>query len=137
MNMRGYNHCVFGGNAIADSKVYEGKSKVVSFCLAVNRGKTKDGVDLGTDFLDVKVFGKAAEWTSVKKGEPVVVVGKLRKEKYKDSWTVQVIADHVWKINNGYGQKADEEPFEKLADVPLPSDDDFPVPGEEQADIPF
>jgi len=132
--MRGYNHCVFGGNAIADSKVYEGKSKVVSFCLAVNRGKTKDGVDLGTDFLDVKVFGKAAEWTEVKKGEPVLVAGKLRKEKYKDSWTVQIIADQVWKINNG--TPGAKEAFEVLAGSQ--ADDDFPIPGEEkEADIPF
>ena len=134
MNVRGYNHCVFGGNAIADSKVYEGKSKVVSFCLAVNRGKTKDGVDLGTDFLDVKVFGKAAEWTEVKKGEPVLVAGKLRKEKYKDNWTVQIIADQVWKINNG--TPGAKEAFEVLAGSQ--ANDDFPIPGEEkEADIPF
>lgn len=133
--MRGVNECFFGGNAIADSKVYEGKSKVVSFCLAINRGKTKEGVDLGVDFLDFKVFGKAAEWTEIKKGEPVLVKGKLRKEKYKEQWQVQIIADQVWRVNNGTPDV--KEAFEMLTAKPA-DDDDFPIPGEEkEADIPF
>ena len=136
--MRGFNQCVFAGNAIAYSKTFEGKGKVVSFCIAVNRGKNKDGVDLGVDFLDIKVFGKAAEWTSVKKGEPVVVVGKLRKEKYKEVWQVSLVADQVWRINNNQAPASDSDSmpaFDML--VEKDDGDDLVVPSEDQADIPF
>ena len=34
---------------------------IASFSVAVDRGKNKNGEDMGADFIPVKVFGKQAE----------------------------------------------------------------------------
>lgn len=107
--MKNINQVVISGNATQDSRTFEGKSKVVVFTLAVNKGKDRDGNDLGADFLDVKVFGKPAEWTTLKKGQSAVVVGSLAKEKYNDEYRTYVKAFTVLPTAK-FGEAYDEPP---------------------------
>lgn len=71
------------------------------FSIAINRGKDKDGKDLGADYPNVVCFGKTAELVEkyVGKGRMVAIIGKLRTDSYekdgKKLYTTDVVADHI------------------------------------------
>ena len=74
---------------------------IASFSVAVDRGKNKNGEDMGADFIPVKVFGKQAENCEryLAKGCRVAVQGKIQTGSYeKDGqkvFTTDVIAQRV------------------------------------------
>ena len=74
---------------------------IASFSVAVDRGKNKNGEDMGADFIPVKVFGKQAENCErfLAKGGRVTVQGRIQTGSYeKDGqkvYTTDVIASRV------------------------------------------
>lgn len=74
---------------------------VAVFTLAIDRGKDKNGEDMGADFIPVKVFGKQAENCErfLGKGCRVSVQGRIQTGSYeKDGqkvYTTDVIAQRV------------------------------------------
>ena len=75
---------------------------IASFSVAVDRGKNKNGEDMGADFIPVKVFGKQAENCEryLAKGCRVAVQGKIQTGSYEDKngqkvFTTDVIAQRV------------------------------------------
>lgn len=74
---------------------------IASFSVAVDRGKNKNGEDMGADFIPVKVFGKQAENCEryLGKGCRVSVQGRIQTGSYeKDGqkvFTTDVIAQRV------------------------------------------
>ena len=75
---------------------------IASFSVAVDRGKNKNGEDMGADFIPVKVFGKQAENCErfLGKGCRVAVQGKIQTGSYEDKngqkvFTTDVIAQRV------------------------------------------
>ena len=72
------------------------------FTLAIDRGKDKNGEDMGADFPRVTVFGKQAENCEryLAKGCRVAVQGKIQTGSYEDKngqkvFTTDVIAQRV------------------------------------------
>ena len=72
------------------------------FTLAIDRGKDKNGEDMGADFPRVTVFGKQAENCEryLAKGSRVAVQGKIQTGSYEDKngqkvFTTDVIAQRV------------------------------------------
>lgn len=78
-----------------------GGTACTSFALAIDKGKDKDGNDLGADFPRVTVFGKQAENVCkyLAKGRQIGVAGRLETGSYeKDGqthYTTDVIAQRV------------------------------------------
>ena len=75
---------------------------IASFSVAVDRGKNKNGEDMGADFIPVKVFGKQAENCErfLGKGCRVSVQGRIQTGSYEDKngqkvFTTDVIAQRV------------------------------------------
>lgn len=75
---------------------------VAVFTLAIDRGKDKDGKDLGADFPRVTVFNKQAENCEryLAKGCRVAVQGRIQTGSYEDKngqkvFTTDVIAQRV------------------------------------------
>jgi single-strand DNA-binding protein len=81
------NTVTFAGFATASAEYQEINGRgLAEFTIAYNR-KSVDGKKPGqVDFIDVKVWGKHAAHVakSVKKGEPLVVVGPLRQDRWED-----------------------------------------------------
>lgn len=69
--------------------------------IAVNRGKSKDGKDLGADFINIVVYGKQAEnFCNFKhKGDMVLIEGHITTGSYekdgKKIYTTEVTADRI------------------------------------------
>ena len=75
---------------------------VAVFTLAIDRGKDKNGEDMGADFPRVTVFGKQAENCEryLAKGCRVAVQGKIQTGSYEDKngqkvFTTDIIAQRV------------------------------------------
>ena len=104
--MNNLNRVQITGNLTRDSetKYPQGGLAILSFSLAVNRSvKQGDGWKQEASFFDVKAFGKIAEWRSgLTKGQPVLVAGELRQERWeKDGQQhskVVIVADTVEKL---------------------------------------
>ena len=71
-----------------------------NFCIAISRGKDKEGNEL-TDFPNITAFGKTAELVEkyCKKGMMVGITGSVRTGSYekdgKKYYTTNIIADRV------------------------------------------
>lgn len=76
---------------------------VAKFTIAINRRKTKEGMETGTDYFDVVVFGQRAIncYTYLERGMRVGVCGHLRSGRYVSKRTgqtvktVEIIAEDV------------------------------------------
>jgi len=81
-----FNRVILIGNLVTDIvvKYTPQGTPVVTLRLAVNSGKSKTGKK-ETLFVDSVVFGKAAENCDkyLKKGDPVLIEGKLRERKWE------------------------------------------------------
>ena len=80
------NKCFLTGRPTADPKSHVGeKGDFVSFSLAVNGRKNKDGLTESM-FIDCVVSGKQSEIVSkyVKKGTLLTAVGRLYQTRYED-----------------------------------------------------
>lgn len=84
------------------------QTAVCTFNVALNRGKDRNGNDMGADFPRVTVFGKTAENCDryLAKGRKVAVQGRLHTDSYTDRngnkvYTTGVIADRVEFLGGG------------------------------------
>ncbi|MCR4336866.1 MAG: single-stranded DNA-binding protein [Candidatus Omnitrophica bacterium] len=82
------NSVVIGGNLARDVELKEIASgkKVASFAVASNRTYLSNGQkEKETVFIDVDVWGPSAENCNqyLKKGSPVVVVGRLKQDQWE------------------------------------------------------
>ena len=92
------------GNITKDPEVRYTNSgmAVCQFTIALNRGRNKNGEDLGADFPRVICFDKQAENCGkfLHKGSKVAVIGKLQTGSYENQqgvrvYTTDVVANRV------------------------------------------
>ncbi len=93
------------GRLTADPRVRtagQSQTAVCDFSIAIDRGKDRNGNDLGADFPSVVCFGRQAELVGqyVKKGHRVGVQGRLQTRSYenregKKVYVTEVAADRV------------------------------------------
>ena len=118
------NKCFLTGRLVRDPVDHEtDKGRLVTFSLAVNGRKNKDGTQ-ETMFIDCAVMGKQAETCAqyVRKGSLITAVGRLYQNRYKDRNGLQhtQIALMVDEWEGYSSQKAEGE------SVPEVKDDDLP-----------
>lgn len=108
---------------------------IARFSIAVNRGKDKNGNDLGADYPNIVCYGKLAELVErfCTKGKLVAVEGRIRTGSYEKNgqkiFTTEVAADRVDFLDKGSSGGAQKEE---------PSKDELPIPeGFSLDDIPF
>ena len=96
------------------------------FTIAINRGKDRDGNDLGADFPTIIAFGRQAENCErmLKKGALVGITGEIRTGKYEDKNGRTVFTTEVYsrKIDFLEHPKKEEKPevpsnFESIDDI--------------------
>lgn len=75
-------------------------SSSARYSLAVNRGKDKDGNDMGTDWINCVAFGRTADFVEkyLKKGTKILVEGHIRTGSYQKQdgtkvYTTDVVVD--------------------------------------------
>ena len=82
-----FNKVMQCGRLTADTelRMTQGGQSVVSFTLAVNRPRAKDGTEQKADFLQCVAWDKTAEFISkyFHKGDALFIVGKLQTRSYK------------------------------------------------------
>lgn len=98
------NQVILIGRLTADPELRQTQTgtAVTGFSIAINRGRDRDGNDLGADFPRVTVWGRQAE-TCVQylhKGDQCAVSGRLQTGKYQDKdgrtvYKTDVIAQRV------------------------------------------
>lgn len=107
------------GRLTRDPEARRGENtSIVSFSIAIDRGKGRDGVDRGTDFPRITVFGRQAEVCEqyLSKGDMVAIVGRIQTGSYVNKngekvYTTDVVADRVEFIggsngkNDAYGER--------------------------------
>ena len=125
------NLCYFRGNATGDAEVktFESGRTLARFSLAVNRGKNKDGSDMGVDFINVQSWkpdGKESfdfkQACDVKRGDRVIVFGRLKIDKRDDRVYVNLTAssvDNVSEFARYRDRKAGEAPEADESDAPF------------------
>lgn len=98
------NKAIICGRLTRDVEIVYGarnKTAIGKTSIAVNRGKNKDGQDLGADFINIVVYGKQAEnFANFKhKGDMVLIEGRITTGSYeKDGrkvYTTEITAEHV------------------------------------------
>lgn len=95
--MASYNQITIIGNAGRDAELsYYGDGKpMCKFSVGVNKGKDKD-----SDWFNVVVFGKQAEWLAkdIVKGSSVMVVGSHESNKGNDGKTYWSVKGNTVKV---------------------------------------
>ena len=92
--------------------------------IAVNRGKGKNGQDLGADFIAVTAFGKAAENLAnfKHKGDMVLIEGHITTGSYekdgKRVFTTEVTADRIDFLTRDTNAKENETETAGVSSVP-------------------
>lgn len=110
------NSVMLIGRMTKDPDVKNGNTTVARFSIAIDRGKNRNGEDMGTDYPNIVCFGKTAELVEkyLGKGRLVGISGKLHTDSYeKDGrkiYTTDVIADRVEFLDRG--EKKDPEQME-------------------------
>lgn len=103
--------------------------------IAVNRGKSKDGEDLGADFINIVVYGKQAEnFAKFKhKGDMVLIEGHITTGSYeKDGrkiYTTEVTVDRLDFLTRESNSKENETETAGVGNIPQgfsAIDDDIP-----------
>lgn len=128
------NQVMLIGRITRDPEVRYGSESQKAWCkltVAIDRGKDKQGNDMGADFPTVYCFGKTAENCErfLKKGLLVGVIGRLRTGKYdkegKTIYTTDVYAERI-----EFLQWADEKKPAESGSTPTGfqqlTDDDIP-----------
>lgn len=115
-------------------------SLVASFTLAVNRKFAKPGEERQTDFINIVAFGKTGEFCSkyFKKGQQVVIVGRLQVRNYEDNnnqkrYITEVIAEECYFAESSNRKNIDTSILNSPSPTPSPEttleiseDDDLP-----------
>lgn len=130
--MVSYNHVALAGNFVRDPELRytPGGTAVCDFSLAVNRkwrDKQSDQMKEEVSFIDCVIWARAAEVISeyMKKGNPILVDGELRQERWKDKQTDQnrsKIKVHI-KSFTFLGGKKDGAAGAPPAEEPPPGED--------------
>lgn len=100
------NKAIIAGNITRDIELRQTPSgiSVASFSVAINRSKKgKDGNYIQeTDFIDCQAWDKKAEFLNrnFRKGDPVCVVGSIRKRQWKandgtNRYATEVVAEDI------------------------------------------
>lgn len=120
------NICAFTGRLVRDPETKDTKNggTMGRYTIAVSRDeKHVDGVP-DADFIDVKVFNKAAEFAAnyLKKGTKVEVCGPLRIDKWQSNDGVWKTSVYVLASRQGFAEsrKASEEAAPVTAEAPKP-----------------
>lgn len=114
------NKVILEGRVTKDIEIrYTQTNKpVASWTIALNRGKDKNGNDLGVDFINVVTWDKQAEFMNnwFKKGDPVVVIGRLQQRTWDDNGVkhsvTEVVSESVTFPEN---KKVGPEPVKEAA----------------------
>lgn len=145
LRMPDINRVQLAGNLTRDPelKYIPSGAAVCELSLAVNRKyKTKAGETREeTMYIDVSLWGAAAEWVSkdCKKGTPVFVEGRLKMDSWEDKNTgqkrsvIRITADRVqqlsWNDRGGFGGggggggQQSGRPQPREIEEPVPEDD--------------
>ncbi len=112
------NSVVLGGNLARDVELKDTSTgrKVCTLVVATNRTYLSNGNKVKeTAFVDVEVWGIIAENCSkyLKKGSPVVVVGRLKQDKWETDAgekrnRLKVLASNVQFLSSGKRQEQEE-----------------------------
>jgi len=118
---------------------------VARFTIAIDRGKDRDGQDLGADYPSIVCFGKTAENVErfCKKGQLVGITGTIRTGSYdkdgKKVYTTDINATRVEFLGKSGSSEQGSAFGGATASNPFDADDSTP-PGFEKLtddDIPF
>lgn len=155
--MNGFNKVILAGNLTRDPELRYTPSgtAIAKFGLALNRkwkdqtGETKEEVT----FVDVDAFGKQAELIGqyLKKGQPLLVEGRLRTDSWEDKQTQQkrsrlgVVLEGMTFLGSGGGRDGGDfggggsapsaRPMRSQPSAPPPSNSGEAPP--EEDDVPF
>ena len=132
------NSVHFVGRLTKNPELSKSNSQGTPYCrfsLGIDRGRDKDGADLGADFPSVTAFGRTAEniCKYCEQGQLIEVEGKVRTGKYqrdgKTVYTETVFADRVRFLARSqasrreYGPEADEAAaYDKMCLEPAPEE---------------
>lgn len=93
------NNCSLMGRLTADPELrHTGNgTPVTSFTLACDRDYTRQGEARQTDFIDINVWGKTAEFACnyFRKGMLVGVQGRLESDKWQDKFQQSRVSYHI------------------------------------------
>lgn len=136
------NTVILIGRLARDPDYREGQTNVTRATVAVDRGKDRNGNDLGADFISCVAFGKAADGLNLyfHKGNRIAVQGHIRTGSYTNKegakvYTTDVIVDH-WEFAEN--KKMDSKPA-PTEDQKQPNGPDgfMNVPDEIDEELPF
>ena len=143
------NKVILCGRATKDVESRgEGNSMVARYTLAVDRRfKDSDG-NYPTDFINIVVFGKGAEFAEkyIKKGTKMIVTGRIQTGSYtnKDGqkvYTTDVVAEDqefAESKSSSSNNEEEEKPKTKAKAKAKDPDDDFMnISAEEAAELPW
>lgn len=108
------------------------RGNVARFSIAINRGKNKDGEDLGADYPNIVCFGKTAELVDkyLGKGRLVGISGRVQTGKYdkdgKTVYTTDIVADRVEFLDKAVEQTQDAPAAAPVDGFAPLTDDDTP-----------
>lgn len=127
------NVCIFKGRLTKDIELKTATTgmSVANFSIAVDRNYVKEGEERQSDFFNVTVFNKLAEFTSkyFSKGQEILVRGRLQNRTWEDEngvkhYATDIIADEI----NFCGKKTEntsnfpEKPVENTNDTNISDD---------------
>lgn len=116
---------------------------VANFSLAVNRRFVAQGTERQADFINVVAWNKTGEFCSkyFKKGQQVVVVGRLQTRTWDDNngqkhYITEVIAEEVYFADSKKDGSGDSSSFENTFGTNLADNSEFQVNSSDD-DLPF
>lgn len=135
------NEVILIGRLTRDPEIRMTQSGVTaaSFALACERDYAPQGQERATDFFDVAVFGKTADFVGqyFAKGQLVAVKGRLQQRDWTDKQgnkrrTTEILADRCYFAEKRQDTARSVSTFEQLPNTtPVP----FPVPDMPQMEI--
>lgn len=118
------NNVTLMGRLTADPELRHTQNGVetTKFTIAVDRDFAPQGEDRKADFVDIRAWRKSAEFACkyFKKGDPVVVIGRLCTDSYTDSQgvrrkSVEVVSGRLYfsgsKRQDGDGGSPSPDPY--------------------------
>ena len=130
-----FNKVMQCGRLTADVelRVTQGGQSVVSFSLAVNRPRAKDGAEQKADFLQCVAWEKTAEFISkyFHKGDALFIVGKLQTRSYKAKeghtvYVTEIVVDEAHFVDSKSDAAAQLPSGALPSFEPLSTDDQLP-----------
>lgn len=112
------NHIIIMGRLTRDPELRQTQNGVstVSFSIACDRDYVAAGAERGTDFVDIVVFRKTAEFVHdyFSKGRMIIVSGRLQIREWTDKAgakrrSAEVVADSVY-----FGDSKRDQDFNEL-----------------------